>query len=1400
MPSVYAYMNIHFQQLTTANGLADNSVRHIFQDSKGFLWMATMNGLSRYDGNSFVNLLPQNGKGVMLTDHRIRSLVEDKNGFLWISTYDDKFNCYSPQNNSFIDFIGLGADTTRYENIFVANDAVWLWGKMNGCIRVDNAHGEFISETFNAVNKKLPTNNVRFVMQGGNDIYVGTDKGLYLWESSELKCICPDVSFMQYISYEDFIAFISYNGQIWLRKTRKSVQKVGEPDSLSDVFTGVLAIGNKCIILTKKESYGINIKNFSREKVPDKLNVPGGVVIKDNKGNYWIQNNTGVLRYVNVASNFIKEFHLGDSSRKSTYREQYHILQDSRGNIWITTYGNGLFVYAPSTDEVNHYEAHRNNVSSIGSNYLHYIMEDDNGGIWISSEFNGVSHLNIFNENIQRIFPEDIVNTSLNTIRMASRTKDGFIWLGTRSGNLYRYDSNLTSSSQELFSDIHAYDIIEDEKGQRWIGTRGRGLSINGKYYTSLLNDSTSLANNNIFAILQDSKQRIWIGTFGGGLNMAVNKKDGYSFKRFKGKEYGQRWVRCLSEDKNGWIWAGTSGGIFIFQPDEFIKDTQSYISYNMTNGKLKSNEIRAIFSDSQGRIWIAETGRGFCMATLDENDYQNLCFKHYDTSDGLVNNKVVSFTEDTQGMIWISTEYGLSCFNPGKEIFENYFFSDFMLDDVYIDNCSLTLPDGRVAFGTCQGLLLFDPEKIRKDHVDRTVTFTNLKLNGLSVQPNDPDSPLQVALPYNTNIELKHNQNTFIIEFSTLTYTDANACKYSYYLENYDEAWSIPSSLNFAAYKNLPPNTYFLHVKACDASGHWSQKETILEIVVLPPFWRTASAYSLYFIAVSIFCYMVFRNIKKINILRNRIQVEKQLSEYKQVFFTNISHEFRTPLTLIQGSLERIENIGGFPADASRSLQTMARSTQRLLRLVNQLLEFRKMQSGKLVLALEQTDAIAFLHEIFRSFTDVAERKRMDYRFVSDVKSFSLYLDKEKIDKVAYNLLSNAFKYTPIGGSITLVVEVDGAKGCFCFSVVDTGIGISPEKQKDLFTRFMQNSFPGDSIGVGLNLSYGLVQIHHGTLTYKAHSKGGSVFKVCLPIARSVYNPKEFLAAESQQFETSLGGMSKSSVLTDAPVDIRLEVPVNKKKVLIIEDEDDIRNMLCEEIGRYFEADTAPDGIVGLEKARTNDFDLIICDVMMPGLDGFKVTRRLKSDFATCHIPIVLLTALSSADKQLKGIDAGADAYISKPFSIRYLLTRILRMMEQRERLREKFSKEPGVVHETIFSTVRDKVFADRLACFLEANMSRPELSVKDLSREFGMGQTAFFQKVKGITGYAPVEYIRVLRLKKAAELLLSADERTTIAEIAYKVGFNDALYFSRCFRAQFGKAPTQYQKEYLR
>lgn len=1393
--SSMAFVEVHSKHLNALDGLANNTVRMIFQDSKGFVWLGTLNGLSRYDGNTFVNFQEGDATVPALSGHRIRNLWEDSNGLLWIDETSERYSCYDLKRGVFVDFTGCGEYWENYKGAMQAsNGDVWLHHDVNGGRRVSYKDGKFSSLAFKTSKGNISFDDVENIVEDAKGrIWIIGNSKVALVKGDKAEDVIEMVSPYVFSSVTHTF-FVSRNGEIFLAEGEevRKVASVAENHRVT-VNSGLL-LKDKFYVFTSEGGFYYDIADgvLLRSEL---LNITNAKVEKDNKGNHWIYNHTGWLWYVNAENGNVKSLQLQpQESMPYLDGERYSFVHDSRDILWISTYGNGLFAYNLRTDELQHFKANLNGVGHISSDYLLCVMEDNAGGIWVSSEFTGVSRLSVVNQGATYVYPERITGKDdrSNSIRLLKTVGEN-IWIGTRRGSLYIYDKNFKLLEKKNYP-ANIYAVAKDTDGKLWLGSRGNGLSIDGKWYKYRPNDSSSLSTNHIFDICRDDKGRMWIGTFNGGLDLAVKTETGgYTFRHFLNGNYNQRQVRALIKDDNGYIWVGSSAGIVIFHPDSLIANPADYMEITNRDNLQINSEVKSFCLDSRGNMWVATSGAGLYKCRVVASDYENMQMQHYDIHNGLVSDMTQAVVEDKQGYIWASTEYGVSCLDMDAETFENYFFSSYALGNSYCDNSACVTENGDVLFGSNYGFVVIDPkgEDATKEVFAPKVVMTALDVNGSNVRPGESDSPLSVDISYTRSVELAYNQNSFEIDFSTLDFSKEGLEKYRYKLDAYDKVWSVPSTLNFATYKNMPSGSYMFRVQASNAQGIWGE-ETLLHIKILPPFWKTPWAYSFYAFLLLAIVYLLFR----FSSLRNRIAVEKQLTEYKLVFFTNISHEFRTPLTLIQGALENLKN-SNLLRENAESVKIMDKSTKRMLRLINQLLEFRKMQNNKLALSLEETEVISFLYEIFLTFKDSADSKKMLFLFDASVESYRMYVDKEKLDKVTYNLLSNAFKYTPAGGKIVFSVKVDEEAHQLQIVVSDTGVGIPKEKQADLFKRFMQSSFSGSSVGVGLHLSHELVNVHKGSIVYSDNPGGGSIFTVTIPTDISLYDKKNFLIPNQLQdnFVEANSSLSTDESVTVSADALSETIPLNKHKVLIIEDDNDVREFLKQEIGRYFEVEAEPDGKAGIERAAKYDADLIICDVLMPGMSGFEVTRRLKKDFDTSHIPIVLLTALSAEEKQLEGANCGADLYVTKPFSPRLLLTRICKLIEQREKLREKFSNDPTIMRPTISSSEQDKQFADHLQAILEKQLANPDFTVDDFANSMKLGRTVFYRKVRGVTGYSPNEYIRIMRMKKAAALL--QDATITIAEVAYQVGMNDPFYFSKCFKQQFGVSPSTYRKE---
>lgn len=1086
------------------------------------------------------------------------------------------------------------------------------------------------------------------------------------------------------------------------------------------------------------------------KQLVQKWKVPNGRVLTDNKGGKWIYNNTGILRKV-VGDSLITLRLLPNETNYIDY-ERFNIVEDNHGLVWISTYGKGLFVFNHDLNQGQHFVANEKGESPIASNYLLCITADRRDGVWVSAEYGGVSHLQVMDKGVVRIFPNGRENLDLsNVVRMVKKQRDGSVMVGTRDGCLYHYSADMAQMLVKSHFDSNIYSVVEMPQGRMWIGTRGKGIyGIPG----------LDFKNKKVFCLKPDDRGRMWIGTFGEGLSVAIPRGEGYEVRTFFADSVGLNEVRCLAIDRKGMLWGGTSGGLFCVDPTRFAADGKGLRVYK------RGSEIHDMLVDRQGRLWLTVPGEGLvCM--------QDGNFRILDASQGLINNMVQSVVETEDGNLWVSTQQGVSCWKAKDNSFDNYLFSRVMMGNVYNENSAVCLDDGRVLLGGNYGLTIINPSRISHVKGQTSVVFT--------------------SHPYSDEMTLSYEERSPKINFSTLDYSDVNNVKYTYWLEGYDSSWSVPSPTPWVNYQNLPFGSYRLHVKASYSDGIWG-KESVLDISVEPPFYLSVWAWVFYALFLTVVIVMVVKSIREKNILKGKIKFEQEFTRYKLVFFTNIAHEFRTPLTLIQGSLEkekRIMKTNHWQLELEKTVRTMDKSVKRMLRLIDQLLEFRKMQAGKLKLSLQETDVVMFVQGICKMFDDAAESKQIDFKFESQLPAYLMYLDQQKMDKVVFNLLSNAFKYTPAKGTISVSLSFTDV---LTIRVADTGVGIPHEKRAQLFSRFMQSSYTGESFGIGLHLTHELVRTHHGEITYQENEGGGSVFVVTIPLQKDCYEASDFLVKNSPILKADLTKErdGQEEKITDA-VPSAPSAPLNRRTILLIEDDNDVREFLLSELESCFDLKVASDGKAGIAMAKELDVDLIVSDVMMPGMNGFELTKRLKNSFETSHIPIILLTALSTDENVLEGTESGADAYITKPFSPQLLMARILQLLNQREILRQKFGKVPQEIRSAMLRNEQDSLFVKRLDSIVYSRLGEQDLSVDKVAGLLHLGRTIFYKKVRGTTGYTPNEYIRVIRLRKAAELLKEGEKN--VSEVAYAVGFDNPYYFSKCFKEQFGMPPSQYR-----
>ena len=1388
--------------LDTDDGLPSNYIINMVQDPQGYVWMATSDGLCRYDGYSFdIHKHTTDSNDSLLLSNRVRELHQNPNGLLFVRLQGEQYSCYDTNSKRFIPFIPDGKNHRNYcDCAFMPDSTTWLWYDYSGCIEVTYRNGKVESREYNKENGQLRSNNVNFVdADSRGRIWVGTQEGLYLKKDGRLRLAEGKTG---------FVAVAEVRGVTYFATTDHRIMHVGDEAVLTtdvDVWPGwaagnrvrgLVPLGDQLLVITDRTTYSYDTK---RHQVGlGSVQIPGGTVSRDNTGRYYVMDRSVVIHYFDTQRGETYTFPVLDGKLLSKRGvSPCNVLTDHNGNIWISTLGNCLFVFDPTTHTLEHHSPKMSVKSPIQTDYLYGMMADRSGNIWLSQENMGISVVTAMPKSVRRLTATNSLSPDYaNLFRSLHQTADGRVWAGNFTGGSFLLNGGTLQPAQLSIND-DLLSICIDSKGHRWVGTRSNGVYVDGRQYANNTGDASSLPHGKVFDILCDKKGRVWVGVNMGALCLAMPQADGsYRFQRFLEDQPLMRNITVLIQTKAGHIFAGCGNGIVVFDPEQIIRDPKAYHYYTADNSSLGYFEIRDLFEDKDGKVWLASAGGGLYRVD-NPADVGHLSFERFTTDQGLADNTVNSIIADKKGKLWIGTHYGLSRLDTQSMRFSTYYLSADKLGDVYSENSSCLLADGTLVFGTNNGVVCFCPDQVQPHQVgDSHLAITSLLINGTPYREGDAEGRLR----------LSHRQNSLTFRFSDLDFGYPHNTEYVYWLEGADRGWSQPTRQNEAVYKDLQPGSYVFHVRRAD-----DQKEVVMRVLIRQPWWNTWWAWLIYLTLIGALAWYVIRLLLITYSMRNRIRMDKEISDFKHRFFMDVSHEFRTPLTLIVGSMERIRKAGDMPAAIRQPIANMGRSTDRLKRLVNQLLEFDKHQHGKLSLRLQQTDVVKLLRDITMGFGDMAYNKEINLQFVPFAQHEEMYVDRSFIDKIVYNLLSNAMKYTPRKGDVTVRVKKDD--GHLVVRVEDTGIGVPKEKQPQLFTRFMQTNVVADSMGIGLHFTAQLVKAHHGTIHYEENPQGGSVFVVAIPLSTDGYKPEDFMEGSSLEEE-----MHHDELLHQYR-EVAAQ-PLNDRTVLIVEDDGDVRDFLRGELAAYFKVVTAQDGAEALTLIREGKMvDLVVSDIRMPVMDGIELLKRVRADDDLFDIPFILLSAITTVEKQLESARFGADAYIAKPFSPALLIGKSISLIQQRDRLKAVYGKgkedTTGVGEDTVASTAsssstsstaageaplltseRDRKFRDIVDIKISHEMGNPDFMVDDLVQCTGYGRSQFYSKMMEVTGKTPKDYIRMRRMTRAAELLRSG-EMITVAEVAYKVGFSDSLYFSRCFKQYFGVTPSKYMKD---
>lgn len=1214
---------------------------------------------------------------------------------------------------------------------------------------------EIISHQLNRINA-LPSNNIRCIAQDEEGyLWLGTLNGLYRFDGYRIQKITK------------------------ISADYKPLMKESRISRLERWKDGQLAVA-----FPRQRLMGVNTRYGQFEPLKDSLNYVrsfclGQDKMIDNRGNrITVVSNTANIIYQNAKTNNTLTLQaIPLFLWKLSSDIKLKVVTDMRGLIWVSTAGGGITVYDSNGNMLKRITASTSNL--IPSDYITDMIEDRNGRILVCEQWHGITILSVEEKNID-IVPLGRKNDVANAreVKVLTNLPEGKVIVANDMGKVFAMDSDgQLEAITSLPTEVEYLCITTDGRGGLLAGTRNNGLYTEQGFLTHS-SSQPSIANNRIDHILTDRKGRIWICNINGMVDMLEREGEQWTFKHFFTQFDGLE-VKSMLCDHNDKMWMATSVGIFCFDPENLIKDSEAYIRYPLGIGE-EEVRVTCLWEDSKHTIWAGTSGWGVFLCTDGKN------FIPFGKQSGMTC-FVNTIIEDAKHNIWLAGDEGALCYSLDCGSTFKLYSETAPLRNIFNSHCAATMDDGRIVLGSLDGVLITSAAMIQHASIEQTLRISEISVNGISLQRDD-------------KIELEYGRNSLTFFFSDLSFDTHLSTYYSYQMEGVNKQWSEPSTANFASFNALQPGHYVFHVKIVGADTRMHEQS--VRFTILAPWWQTLwfrLLVSAILIAVVAQFYVHYRREAK---LKQTVYDERLLTKYRVKFFTNISHEFRTPLTLIQGAMDKIMSSEGKLEQIQPSLYMMQRNVTRMKRLIDQFLEFRKMETGNMELRLEQVEIVEMLKEIFLSFRDISDRRRINYKFLTTHKQLIMYADRSYIDKIAYNLLSNAFKYTPVGGEISMKLAVE--ENMLVVTVQDNGIGVPENKREKLFERYNSSQMSTNSMGIGLNLTAELVQKHHGTIHYVPGEEAGSVFLFTLPMDKAVYDAEDFLQESELMLQQERLTYPKIQKICPMPA-----LPMNNKSVLIVEDDNDIQDFLQQELSNYFHVEVACDGAEAIEIIEEKMPDLMITDIRMPHMNGFQLLNHVrKSGYQ--YLPVIMLTAVDTAETELKSIRHGADVYLPKPFDMRLLVAHCVALVQKFDNIERSIAAEQAAQNlrhstDTVQETVqpakplitdeRDRKFLDRFNAYVQSHIDDKDLNMDHLAEAMGYGRSKFYRKVTALIGCSPKEYIRKQRIERAAKLLRSSDT-ITVSEVAYMTGFNTPQYFSTVFRAYYNMLPSEYQK----
>ena len=1401
--SLFSCISLHAQlqlnKISGTEGLSQNTVRSIIQDSNGFIWVGTYNGINKYDGYSMVHYKFLNDVN-SLSSNIIISLFEDKDGYIWAGTTNAGLNRIDPRTGKievYFDDPNALDYASEIDHIYQSSSGVlfiktskgikFFKVAVDGSIifedvknRVDN-FSLSIKNIIPALNGKhwffTPENNIKLHLAEINEITNVPDIKI---QSTDIKAFEFDSSYP--------VNFIEYpKNTIWVISNRLQLLKIQLNNQLQVIDRELISLSDN--------SSGFSDKNFKKL-----------AIAVDKEQHIWVAGNGILLNYDTQSG---EKLNLNSSHRKEIAIQQaQQLMIDNTNILWLGTLNHGLYKMDLENNTFLNSNEFLNNSEQQSPVFHEYpiltMCEDSKGDIWLGTQGRG---------GLAILKGKEIERSLFN--------KSNKVW-----------DYNYLTKTHKQFDDEDFFEIkrlMNDREDNIWIGTK-TGLSkisfknnsetFDIKKFNDIKDKQGNLIKSPVFAIEEDKMGNIWVGYWKKGIAKITFDKQNetYTSANYQNElnntnSLSNNFVRDILEDSNGDIWVGTIRGLNKLKQDDAgnIAYT-SYLNDPKNKNSLSNNYVLDAFQASDGHLYVGTFGGGLNQIKISNN---TLNFKQYTTNEGLPSDVVYQIKEDKQGNIWMLHVREISKLNPTTgevTYFEN---QDGINVSEFKDNAMLFTTSGMMLCGGVNGITFFQPDKLSVNEIKPQLIISDFKLfneivhpleerNGKVILKNSINETKKIVLPYSLN--------SMEFVFSSLHFANPEKNQYKYILEGFDEKWqySKGNERRFASYTNVPPGNYIFKVYGSNSVGIWTDEPKEISVVINKPWYLTTLAI-LFFSLLTLAIIYSFVKIRLNQIrLKSKLDIEsaihensEEMNQMKLQFFTNISHELRTPLTLIVGPLSQIMNGQVNTKDVPKLNSIMYKNSNRLLKLINQLLDFRKAESGNLNLIVQNDELVSFVGEVFAAFEDIALEKDIKFLFLSPKKEIDAWFDNDKIEKILYNLLSNAFKFTPNGKGITVSLEKETINNEVhaIIKVIDFGIGIPKEELVSIFDRFYQTRKENNAIheGSGLGLAYikHLVEIHKGEINIESEFHKGTTCTVTIPISKTVYSNNSIIELQPQKYDfkyTKIGVdvIKENQLIPKKSIKSVKEHSKETPLLLIVEDNRELQDYLVTFFSHDYRILTANNGKEGLEQAIKNIPNIIISDLMMPEMNGIEMCKKLKTDINTSHIPILILTARAGLENEKEGLETGADEFILKPFNIEVLKLRLDNILRTKQQWIQKFRTNSNSKSWKELSNKLDQKFIEKSINIIKKNVDNTEFSVEKFALEIGMSRSALFLKLKSITGQSTSEFIRTIRLNKSAKLIKSG--KYSITEVIYMVGFSDPKYFRTCFKKHFGCTPSSY------